>query len=91
MIKIVSMTIATIIVVVIFNAYAKGEDKEDCMNWIRWAMMAHEYMEAGLSREGWHIGWDDEAKKAKAEELLDALYSHKPPPQWLRECFGEAA
>jgi len=77
-----------IAVLLLANVAFAGE-KEDCAIWMRWAMMAHEYMESGLKREGWVFAWDDAAKQAKAEEILDALYSHAPPPAWLSACFGE--
>ena len=73
----------------LISSVAMAGEKEDCAIWMQWAMMAHEYMESGLKREGWVFAWDDAAKQAKAEEILDALYSRSLPPVWLRECFEE--
>jgi hypothetical protein len=89
-IKIATSIVATLLTVLVFNTFARDfEAKDECRFWFAWAHAAHEYMEAGLSREGWVLEWDDAAKKQKAEEILDALYSRSRPPTWLRECFGD--
>jgi hypothetical protein len=90
MIKIATSIVATLLTVLVFNTVARDlEAAEECRFWFAWSHAAHEYMKSGLKREGWIIGWDDAAKRQKAEEILDALYSHSRPPTWLRECFGD--
>jgi len=80
----------TLIALLLLANVALADDaKQECAIWMQWTMMAHEYMESGLKREGWIFAWDDAEKEGKAREILDALYSHSLPPAWLKECFGE--